>query len=76
MLLKSPFEKGDLGGFENLQAERIYGKDYNLKCQEVAMVGEGHGPKSPQDSGTGVDSGAPSTHRRFSITKVLKPNHR
>jgi hypothetical protein len=28
LLIKSPFEKGDLGGFENLHGERIYGKGY------------------------------------------------
>ena len=28
LLLKSPFAKGDLGGFENLQTEGIYGKRY------------------------------------------------
>jgi len=25
-----PLKKGDLGGFENLQGERIYGKRYNF----------------------------------------------
>jgi hypothetical protein len=29
LLLKYPFEKGDLGGFEKLQTEGIYGKRYN-----------------------------------------------
>jgi hypothetical protein len=28
LLLKSPFLKGDLGGFENLQQKGIYGKRY------------------------------------------------
>ena len=48
----------------------------NDKCSWVARVSQVSGLKSPQDSGTGVDSGVPSTHRRFNITKVLKPNHR
>jgi hypothetical protein len=26
-----PLKKGDLGGFENLQGERIYGKRYNRR---------------------------------------------
>jgi hypothetical protein len=28
-----PLKKGDLGGFENFQGERIYGKRYNTELQ-------------------------------------------
>ena len=46
LLLKSPFEKGDLGGFKNRYMEGIYGKRYTWRAGSGA-AGSPQGQAGP-----------------------------